>query len=145
MPTFQVTSRKLWTSSQRPSNSTRYWPFCMPKEPGIIQSLLWFLVTWFDWLLSNSICLCLLAYMWKCRSPTLPSETVTEPSASTQTPPSLISGGGRHTSNRLQLDFDGRGLISALTHQCFAADEDLSFWQVARSLGGRRSRFGDGL
>ncbi len=102
-----------------------------------------FLATWFDWLLSDSVCLCLSAYMWKCRSPTLPSETVTEPSASTQTRPSLISGGERHTSNRLKLDCDG--LISALTHQCFGADEDLSSWQVARSLGGGRSRLGNGL
>lgn len=78
----------------------------MPKEPGIIQSLLWFLRTWFViGCGANYLYLCFPVFMWRCRNPTLPSETVTEPSTSTQTQPSLINGGGRHTGNRLQYIF----------------------------------------
>lgn len=60
---------------------------------------------WLAVVLITCICLCLSVFMWRCRNPTLPSETVTEPSTSTQTQPSLINGGGKHTGNRLQYIF----------------------------------------
>lgn len=60
---------------------------------------------WLAVVLITCICLCLSVFMWRCRNPTLPSETVTEPLTSTQTQPSLINGGGRHTGNALQYIF----------------------------------------
>lgn len=108
---------------------------------GFCRPVFWLAAVLIAW-----ICLCLAVFMWRCRNPALPSETVTEPSTSTQTQPNLINGGGRRTGNRLN---EGTSFLAwhftLCCAQCFPADEDLSFSQVAWPLGGSRSRPGDGL
>lgn len=97
---LQVTCRKLWISSLRPSSWTPAQPCCTPREPGehlLIQIFCdtdcsaglreWPFVFVFLVSVSSS----------RCRNPTQPSETATEPLASTQTLHSHTSGGEKPT------------------------------------------------
>lgn len=60
--------------------------------------------------------ICVLVCTLKCRNPTQPSETATEPSASTQTRHSPTSGGAKLTgTGQLLLSAQPRGIISSTT------------------------------